>query len=502
MNATLVAAVMAEIPSLFLSEGLLDLLPAALREPLRRDGRSAFSTSLPGILLRLALNETGWLPWARADLFRAATARIRADLAAWAPRDRPTDADLVHAIDHVRTSLGAYLDIVSWGMIHAYVFFHLTVELLARWAPDLDASATVSELTMGLDGIQTFEAHDEIVACAALAHADRGLREAMMRDPAAVATACLAGGGSAFATALRSLLDRHGHRFVARDLSQPTWREQPGMVVEMVRKLIDSDARPSSASRRARRRDAVARTLDRVGAGVGGTVKRLAFERVLRWCEQYYVLRENMRYHADLFLAALRFLALVAAERLVEAGALSSRSDVFFLEVEELRGQLSGRGVEPAALAIRAADRRQAQANAAAVDPPECLVGDLDGDAPSPRPVEVRASRADAEEMLSGIGVSPGVVTARVRVVRSVEELQAIEPGEIVVATATDPSWTSMLAVAGALVLEMGGPLSHGAIVARELSIPAVVNVADATRALVTGELVVVDGSGGTIRRA
>lgn len=505
VNATLVAAVMAEIPSLFLSEGLLELLPASLREPLRRHGRSAFSISLPSILVRLAVHETGWLPWARADLFHAATERIRADLAARAPGGRATAASLLDAIDHVRTSLGGYLDIVSWGMIHAYVFFHLTVELLVRWAPDLDAQATVSELTMGLEGIRTFEAHDEIVACAALARADRGLRDDLMCDPAGVAAACLAGGDSAFAIALRSLLDRHGHRFVARDLSQPTWREQPGVVADMVRKLIDSDARSSPTERRVRRREAVRRTLDRIGAGVGGTVKRLAFERVLTWCEQYYVLRENMRYHADLFLAALRFLALVAAERLVERGALDGCADVFFLQVEELRGQLSGRGEDPSSLARRAAQRRQAQASAAAMDPPECLVGDRDDDAsasPGSEAVDVRVHDAATTVPLSGIGVSPGIVTARVRVVRSVEELQAIEPGEIVVASATDPSWTSMLAIAGALVLEMGGPLSHGAIVARELSLPAVVNVPDATRALATGEIVVVDGSSGTIRRA
>lgn len=506
VNATLIAAVMAEIPSVFLSEGLLELLPATLRGPLHTGGRSVFTTSLPSILVRLGWYESAWLPWARADVFRAATARIKGDLAQLAPASAATDASLVDAIDRVRARLGAYLEVVSWGMIHAYVFFHLTVELLARWAPDLDGPTTVSALTMGLDGIRTFEVHEEVVVCAALARTERGLRDQVVHDPSGVADACMTGGDSPFARAFRSLLDRHGHRFVGRDLSQPTWREQPVVVVEMIRKLLDAGVRSSVAERRVRRQAAVRRTLDEISTGIGGAVKRLVFERVLSWCEEYYVLRENMRYHADLFLAALRFLALSAASRLVEQGALGCVDDVFFLEIQELRGRLLGAGEQPVALAARALGRRRAYESVSKVDPPECIVGDREDQVEESLAASTECRRVVDDEgsraALSGIGVSPGVVTAPVRIVRSLEELQELEPGEIVVATATDPSWTSMLAIASALVLEMGGPLSHGAIVARELSIPAVVNVVNATRMLATGDVLVVDGASGAIRRA
>jgi pyruvate,water dikinase len=275
----------------------------------------------------------------------------------------------------------------------------------------------------------------------------------------------------------------------------------------MVCKLLDSGVRESSAERRARRLDSVRRTGEKIAAGLGGTVKRLAFERVLAWCEQYYVLRENMRYHADLFLAALRYLALLSAERLVADGALGAEHDVFFLEVDELRAHLLGTGEAPHVLAERAAARRIEQQRCATMDPPECLFGDVEqatalaaGDVPGRNATDgARFVRLDE---LSGVGVSPGIAEGMVRVVRSLDELQGVEPGEIVVASATDPSWTSMLAVAGAIVLEMGGPLSHGAIVARELAIPAVVNVANATRALATGDRVVVDGGGGSVRRS
>jgi phosphohistidine swiveling domain-containing protein len=500
VNASLIAAVMAEIPTVFLSEGLLELLPSPLRAPLRAGSRPVLSTSLAGIVVRLGLHERGWMPWARADLFRTAAAGIAGDLAALAPPPGATDAMLIDAIDRVRERLGSFLEVVSWGMIHAYVFFHLTAELVARWIPDVDPATTMSELTMGLHGIRTFEVHDELVMCAALARADRRLRADVMSDPKAVVDECVAGGDGAFGEGIRALLGRHGHRFVGRDLSQPTWRERPVIVIEMVRKLLDSGIRESSVERGARRAEAVRRTLERIASSMGGSVKRLAFERVLVWCEQYYVLRENMRYHADLFLAALRFLALSAAERLVHGGALDSVADVFFLEVEELRSYLRGAGPTPTALAERARVRREEQSSWAALESPECVVADDATGAPSSG--SSCALRAGGEPSLSGVGVCPGVATGVARVVGSLDELELLEPGEIVVASATDPSWTSMLAIAGALVVEMGGPLSHGAIVARELGIPAVVNVANATRALATGTVLIVDGGRGTVRPA
>lgn len=505
VNASLIADVMAEIPSVFLSDGLLELLPPPLRSPLRARARSVLSTSVAGVVLRLGLHERAWMPWARAGLFRDATARIAGDLARFSPAPGAADAAIAEAIDGVRARLGSFLEVVSWGMIHAYVFFHLTAELIAHWAPELDGAATMSALTMGLGGIRTFEVHDELVACAALARADARLRDDVTGDPAAVAAACVAGGGGAFAAGIRALLDRHGHRFVGRDLSQRTWHEQPAVVVEMVRKLLDSGVRESSAERRARRAEAVRRTAERVGTGLGGTVKRLAFERVLGWCEEYYVLRENMRYHADQFLAALRFLALTASVRLVVRGALRAPDDVFFLEIDELRASLLGSGATAAALAERSSARRADQTLWATGDPPECLFGDAEPADGADVAADDRTTFGSAEARrsagLAGVGVSPGVAAGLARVVRSLDELEGLAPGEIVVATATDPSWTSLLAVAGALVLEMGGPLSHGAIVARELGIPAVVNVANATRLVAPGERLVVDGGTGAVRR-
>jgi phosphoenolpyruvate synthase/pyruvate phosphate dikinase len=122
---------------------------------------------------------------------------------------------------------------------------------------------------------------------------------------------------------------------------------------------------------------------------------------------------------------------------------------------------------------------------------PEFFVG-APGSEPSP---------VEAGDLLVGWAASPGIVEGRVKVVGSLAEGVKLEPGDILVARATDPSWTPLLLVASALVLEEGGPLSHGAIVAREFGLPAVLNVPGVAHALRDGETVQVDGYAGTVRR-
>lgn len=499
VNASLVAEVMMEIPAPFLSDGLLELLPLELRATVRAQQRSLLSPSLGAILLNLGLHERGWLPWARATLFRGAAERASADVAAPSIAAAVDRDQIAAAIEELTRRLGEYLDAVSWGMIYAYVFFHLTGELATRWTAD----GSAPELTMGVDGIRTFEIHDELVACAVAARDDAVLAEVVSGDPRIVAQRCTRGELGRFGERMRALLRTHGHRLVGRDLSYPTWGEEPAVVVQMVQKLLDAGIHTTAAARHERHREARRRVAESVASGFGGAVKRLVFERALAWCEEYYVLRENMRYHADLFLAALRRLSLAAAGHLVAAGELARPDDVFHLEARELRDALLGRAA--ADLAARATARRASYASLVRTEPPESIAGDD----PIPAPPAIAAERSveatvisDAAASLSGLGVSPGRAVGRARVVHSVDDLREVRAGEVIVAAATDPSWTSLLAVGGALVLEMGGLLSHGAIVARELGIPAVVNVAQATRVLVTGDRVVVDGQAGTVARA
>ncbi|MGD2079281.1 MAG: PEP-utilizing enzyme, partial [Chloroflexota bacterium] len=102
-------------------------------------------------------------------------------------------------------------------------------------------------------------------------------------------------------------------------------------------------------------------------------------------------------------------------------------------------------------------------------------------------------------QALSGIPASGGQVRGQAVVINSPAEASRVEPGQILVTRSTDPGWTPLFSLIGGLVLEVGGQLSHGAIVAREYGLPAVVNVPDATMLIEDGQLIVVDGSTGTV---
>jgi len=125
---------------------------------------------------------------------------------------------------------------------------------------------------------------------------------------------------------------------------------------------------------------------------------------------------------------------------------------------------------------------------------PDSWVGE-----PEPLPAEASAITVDDDE-LTGLGVSPGVYEGRARVVRDPADA-SLEPGEVLVCETTDPSWASLMFIAGALVIDIGGAVSHGAIVARELGVPCVVGLHHAMGWLATGDLVRVDGTTGSVTR-
>jgi pyruvate,water dikinase len=164
----------------------------------------------------------------------------------------------------------------------------------------------------------------------------------------------------------------------------------------------------------------------------------------------------------------------------------------FMLTASELHAFL--RGELRSVRALVALRKRQYTRDLSLPDPPDTFVG-----YPPPAPVQsaTEGRLAGNGSMLSGLAASAGSVEGRVRVMRVPES--TFEPGEILVVPAADVGWTPFFVAAGGLVSELGGPLSHACIVAREYGLPAVVNVRSATRTLKTGDHVRLDGSAGTI---
>jgi pyruvate,water dikinase len=179
---------------------------------------------------------------------------------------------------------------------------------------------------------------------------------------------------------------------------------------------------------------------------------------------------------------------LSIGKEMEQAGWLENAGDIFFITLSEARAALTGEDMRQRVRERRASYEHELQRRRI----PRVLLSD--GTEPT---VEAQASEL-AEGTLKGTPASPGRVTAQARVILDPTGAR-LEPGEVLVAPSTDPGWTPLFLTASALVMEMGGSISHGAVVAREYGIPAVVGVAGATERITTGQLITVDGSAGTV---
>jgi len=486
VNAALLGDVVDLLPGLVQSDGLLALLPPAARARVRPATTFEGLPNAAAIAAKFLWREPAWTPWQRAAAFDAACARIRATHATL-PRASSIRSPwaLVAEIRRTQDALGDYLAVVSWGIVFAYVSFHLLAELVRRWAPDLEAEAAC--LTIGLPGVVSLEAHREVLALGAHLERVPAWRDAARDELPGIARRVADDDGEA-GTAFRRMLTRHGHRLAGRDLRHPTWREAPELLIALaLRSARTADEHAADRHPAGRRVAAVATIETRLGGGVAGLTRRAVFRATLATAQRFCLVRENMRYHADFFLARLRDLTLALGDRLTDDGVIAAPHDLFFLTDDELRHlALAAEGLGPTkhdrTLATRIGARRTQFAHDAANPPPLTL--DLAAQSPAP---------TAAPTELSGEVGAPGRCVGRAQIVRTSDDFDLVRPGDVIVAAYAEPAWTPMLDLAAGLVLEAGGELSHGAIVARELGIPALVNVHEALTWIRSGDSVRID---------
>ncbi|MDT7584327.1 MAG: rifampicin phosphotransferase [Pseudonocardiales bacterium] len=293
---------------------------------------------------------------------------------------------------------------------------------------------------------------------------------------------------------LAEVVRRHGcHGRNAGELSTRSWREDPDQAraaVEQYRGRLD-ELSPRGAVDLSADRAAAARAEFLAGLR---PVTRAKARLLLRLVRRFMPLREVGRGGLLRALDAGRLAARCLGAELHRAGALADPADVFFLTIPELVGPL------PADVGQLVALRRKQHAEYALLELPDAWLG-----TPEPRTADVSTGTgtagtgtADTGASLSGVAASPGSATGTARVVDDPDEVD-LEPGEILVCHTTDPSWASLMSLAAGLVIDVGGPLSHGAIVARELGVPCVIGTRNGTRVIRTGDTVQVDGSTGVV---
>lgn len=302
--------------------------------------------------------------------------------------------------------------------------------------------------------------------------------------------------GSAFDEAMAKFGCRGPNEW---DLYTKSWEvdpTQPLALVASLRHSPDSEAPANRMRAQEERREAAAGRLREL---LAGSPEKLAqFDAALASAALCITAREKTKLICVLDLGEIRMAFLELGRRGAAAGRFAEPSDVMMLLADELDAYVA----DPASFAPVIAERLETFRDLYDIDPPFILTTDPPPLAAWPRKSRTRpdgSAVAASEKVLTGMGGSPGNYTGRSRIVTGLDQADRIEPGDVLVAPFTDAAWTPLFLVAGAVVVDLGAINSHAMVVARELGIPCVVSVQDATSRIPDRALVTVDGTAGTV---
>jgi pyruvate,water dikinase len=335
------------------------------------------------------------------------------------------------------------------------------------------------------------------------------LAEHLSRTPSRELAACIHGGQvplgldsgdwQEWQDRVGSHLERYGHSIYTLDFGNQLPLDDPAPLLETLKLFIAGQGQSPYARQQAfaeRRRAALASTRERLKG-----IKRWAFEKSLRWAQSLVPLREDGIAEIGLGYPVLRQILHEMGRRFTGAGAIAEADDVFWLKESEVRecvAQLE-RDAPMSDHRARIVERKATWQAAKRVTPPAQLPPSKTFMGMSTEAFVGVDAADQTGDRLKGIGASPGRVTGTARVLLGPEDFYQMTPGDILVAGTTTPAWTPLFAMAAGVVTDVGGPLSHGSIVAREYGIPAVLGTAVATKRIVSGQVITVDGSAGQV---
>jgi phosphoenolpyruvate synthase/pyruvate phosphate dikinase len=293
--------------------------------------------------------------------------------------------------------------------------------------------------------------------------------------------------------AIRAFLDKYGMRCVGEiDITRPRWSERPTTLVPLILGHI-KNFEPGAGNRRfdqgrqeARKKEQ--ELLERLRALPDGERKAEETKRMIDRVRTFIGYREYPKYGMVSRYFVYKQALLEEAERLVQAHVLREKEDIFYLTFQELHDVVRTNQVDDEFIR----QRKDAFRSYQALRPPRVLTSDGEVVAGSYRRDDLPAGT------LVGLPVSAGTIEGRARVILDMAGAD-LEPGDILVTAYTDPSWTPLFVTVGGLVTEVGGLMTHGAVIAREYGLPAVVGVEHATRLIRDGQRIRVHGTDGYV---
>ena len=422
---------------------------------------------------------------------RARVARLQAELRALG--EVPADADAAQRLRAVERLLSGFAPRVVPTILPVFATGLLSNALAGKLLGNLAADHERQVVLRGLPHNPTTEMDLALWALAQEVQGDPATARTVREVPPEQLARDYRSGAlpPKLQTSLARFLSIYGHRGVAEiDLGLPRWSEDPTYILGVLAnylRLDNPELAPDVQFRRgAREAEEMVADLTR-RARRKGRLRGALVGFLLKRARALVGVREVPKFYAVLVLTRARELFLSVGEDLARAGCLESAEDIFFLTLPETWSALAGEDLRSVVRERRVVYDREVERRHV----PRILLSD--GTEPAAETLDPAADGA-----LRGTAASPGTVTAEARVILDPSSAR-LEPGEILVAPSTDPGWTPLFLTAGGLVMEMGGAMSHGAVVAREYGIPAVVGVPDATERISTGQRITVDGSAGTV---
>ena len=501
-------------------------LTARIVPALRRRLRLARLTTTPQALDELTGRwSTVWRPHLKQTAARLRAVRL----------DALTDERLADHFDEVRAAADRAMDI-HFRLVppHVLPIYDLVrcCEQLLGWT-----AAQTLDLLGGLSDTSS-EPTRELAAVARLIRQQPAARQAVAVGDAVGLADRLREAAPVAAAAFDDWTQRYAYRNVNNDPGSPVFAERPWILAELLRAAVGSDDAgsdgdpadgPGQPLGRARERLAKAREQ----LAYRTAADRDRFERLLAAALRAYPLREDVAFWTgSVFGGQARLVAIEAGRRLVARGVLGRAEDTVHLDADTLRDALADVVSGDAGELWQRVTRARAEREWVRQHPGPPFLGPPPGPPPDlrglPRPARrlneamlwaqpgaQRAEPADAsagpaakasaaklpaaEVLVAGVAASPGQYSGPARLIRGEADFGRLRPGDVLVCPTTDPAWSVLFGIAGALVTDRASVLSHAAIVAREHGIPAVVGTGRAMRTLHDGDLVIVDGTAGTV---
>ncbi|MCZ6806576.1 MAG: PEP-utilizing enzyme [Deltaproteobacteria bacterium] len=443
--------------------------------------------SSTGFLLRLPQTLTRYVRenfrlHARITEFEEYFAEERARMSSVDPRLlEPSGLDrMLSDVEHLLDETGSIMLTAYANLLTAVL---VLIGILRTFAPD-ESSGLYRDLLSGLQDVDSARPGFVLWRIAQLAKSDPAAAQRIREgDLSQLSVTSLPAGPTR--DALHRFVEEFGHRGIREaEIAEPRWAEDPTLMFAALRShlagSLDLDQREEALARTRRKAE------EKVEQSVPFAL-RLAVRRLLDAVRRFTRMRERLRGDVVEVLGMFRRVALEGSRRIQAREPEAGPEAAFFLSVAELRRVLHD---DNERVAIRVQRRRlEYERNRALPDPPTTFVGFPPDDTAS-----IPKSRR-----LRGLAASGGVAEGRARILRDPSQAAELTPGEILVVAAADTGWAPLFLAAAGVVTELGGPLSHAAIILREYAVPAVVNVANATQALQEGEWIRVDGDAGTV---